>query len=91
MSVLNFSITVPDAQATAILGDFCASHNFVQNGETKTAFAKRKIIEYIKESIKMYRTITEMEAIKTQTEQQIATIEAVKLQKAQEVDNIIMS
>jgi hypothetical protein len=57
MSVLSLNITVPTAQASSILQDFCDYHSYKSlidgkaNPETQAQFAKRKVIEFVKGSV----------------------------------------
>ena len=57
MAILNLSITVPTAQASSILQDFCDYHSYKslingkENPETQAQFAKRKVIEFVKGSV----------------------------------------
>jgi len=67
MAVL--SITIPDSVTNRVRDGFCAYHNYqpfikiingqgveetIPNPQTKIAFVKSKIKEYIKESVKSY-------------------------------------
>ena len=48
----SITLTIPDSQATRILNGFAKSRNWDKNsGETKTQFLKRKLVEYVMESI----------------------------------------
>jgi hypothetical protein len=64
MAILSISLTVPDNKAVQINEDFCAYHGWkstipdpqnpqatIPNPETKNAFIKRKVGEFIKESV----------------------------------------
>ena len=61
MATLNLSVTVPDAQATAILADFCAYNGYQEtingapNPQTKAQFAKQVVVKFVRESIKAQR------------------------------------
>lgn len=68
MATLSLSVTVPDAQATDILNDFCSYHGYqatipdpadpeatIPNPVTKAAYAKAKVASFVKESIKAWR------------------------------------
>lgn len=61
MSVLQLNITVPTAQASSILRDFCDYHSYKDtingksNPETKVMFLKRKVIEFVKGSVTTQR------------------------------------
>ena len=66
MATLNLNVTVPDAQATDILNDFCVYQGYksiikddqgneIPNPQTKAQFAKAVIANFVKESIKSYR------------------------------------
>ena len=65
MSTLNLSLTIPNTFATEVLNDFCAYHSYTEkvlgkvgveipNPETKPQFAKRKVADFVRESIKAY-------------------------------------
>ena len=61
MATLNLSVTVPDAQATAILADFCAYNGYQEtingapNPQTKAQFAKQVVIKFVRESVNAQR------------------------------------
>ena len=61
MATLNLSVTVPDAQATAILADFVAYNGYqvtidgAPNPQTKAAYAKQVVVKFVRESIKAQR------------------------------------
>jgi hypothetical protein len=47
------TITIPDEVATRVLNKFAAYYNYTgAQGETKQQFAKRKIIEFVKDAVK---------------------------------------
>lgn len=88
MSILNLGVTVPDAQATAILDDFVAYHGYqatikdaegndIPNPQTKAQFAKAKVVSFVRESIKSFRAN--------------ASANSARDVKIQEVDAIVMS
>jgi hypothetical protein len=62
---MNLSLTVPNEHAVAILNDFCEYHGYqaqievdgemVANPQTKPQFAKAKVADFVKESIKAHR------------------------------------
>lgn len=52
MATLNLSFTVPDAQASQIQDDLCTAWGYTgAGGETKTAFVKRKVAEFMKNAV----------------------------------------
>lgn len=81
MANLNLNITIPDAYAKAILDDFCLYHGYqdeievdgvmVANKITKQQFAKSKVANFIKESVKAHRATAKAE------EARLAVIELV--------------
>lgn len=88
MALINLSVTVPDAQATAILNDFCDYHgyqssftdeagNITTNPQTKAQFAKAKVASFIKERIKAYRANKEAEIAR---QAQITSAEAISIE-----------
>ena len=68
MATLNLSVTVPDAQATAILNDFCMYNGYQEtingqpNPQTKAQFAKSVVISFVRESIKAQRATAAAQA-----------------------------
>ena len=65
MATIDISFTVEsNAKAAAFRDDFCAHHSYQEtingepNPESKAAFFKRKIGEYIKECVKAHRVNT---------------------------------
>lgn len=53
------SITIPNAVATRVQDSFCAAHGYQAtlpdgsaNPETKQQFLKRKVVEFIRDSVK---------------------------------------
>ena len=71
MATMNLSLTVPNEHAVAILNDFCEYHGYqeqievdgelVANPQTKPQFAKAKVANFVKESIKAHRVIKKAE------------------------------
>ena len=75
MATLNISFTVPDAEAVRIRQDFAEYHGWrstipdpddpektIANPENQVAFVKRKIGDFIKESVKAQRANAASEA-----------------------------
>lgn len=87
MATLQLNLTVPDAQATAILNDFCAYHGYqatlvdengveTANPQTRALFAKAKVAEFVKNSVKSYRANAEAELAR---QAQIAEVDAISI------------
>ena len=71
MATLQVSFTTADDKVDGIKDDFCAQYGYKAtidgqpNPETKNQFIKRKIGEFIKESVKAYRTYAAAESART--------------------------
>jgi len=82
MATLNLSVTVPDAQATAILADFCAYNGYQEtingapNPQTKAQFAKAVVIKFVRESIKAQRAAA---AALAASQTVIADVDAIQM------------
>lgn len=71
MANLNLTLTIPDDKAAEILNDFCEYHGWTSKSQlTKTQFAKARIAEFVKESVKALRANREAKlARQTQIEE----------------------
>jgi len=76
MATIDINITIPDDKVDNAKNDFCAYHGFVQNGETRNQFIKRKMREYFKNSIKAYRATISAESARSAT---ITEVEAIEM------------
>ena len=90
MATLNVNLTVPDAQATAILNDFCEYHGYqeeiadpegaegdmIDNPQTKVAFTKAKVAEFVKNSVKSLRANREADLAR---DEQIAEVDLIDI------------
>jgi len=86
MAQLNLTIQVPDQHAVAILNDFCEYHGYqtqvevdgemADNPQTKAQFAKAKVAEFVKESLRAHRANKKAEEAR-QTE--IDLVEAIEI------------
>lgn len=79
MADITFTITVPTDKKTQILNDFCAHEGYqatledgTANPETKAEFARKRVLNYIKQSVISYR------AQKSAEEARIASIQEVE-------------
>ena len=91
MATLQFNLTVDNDQKTAILTDFTSHHKYpvlvpdpadpasgllVPNPQSRAAYAKQMIIDFIRDSIKAERSnIKANEAIATE----VATVDAISI------------
>lgn len=52
------TLTIPDNVVNRVLDAIAANNNYQNGGETKTQFAKRKMIDYLKDNVKNYEATT---------------------------------
>lgn len=91
--LLNLSLTLPDTQAKRVKDSFAACHGWtatifspetpdisakeIPNPETQGVFLKRKVIEFIKESVKAYEA---NQSAETARKAKIAEVDTISIE-----------